>query len=122
MQTKWDTWLKSLGVRRRDMPIGEQVRGQQIVHTVKVEGDKTASTLKGEVKAAPDAATALLTFTIGTPTFADGYTSWAVTIGSGWNVATDSDGDGYEELVYDFTLGGVRIFGGIFPISSFVTD
>ena len=121
-------WLLALGNRRADF-IGSNgaIRGEAISHNVIYPGDLTTATLTGEVKAAPDSPTALLTFTIGTPVFADGKTTWPVSIAEGWTFPADTDADGVEYGVYTFLLapsGGSAqtIAGGLFQVIGFITE
>ena len=127
MATQYDTWLQTLGTLRADMPM--TVRGLAISHTVTYPGNVTTATLEGAVKASPDSATELATFTIGTPSFASGVTTWTISLNGTQTGAlpADSDGDGREDFIYDFLLtlsGGSpqRLFGGLFPVSGFVTE
>ena len=119
MTTQYNTWLKTLGPLRADMPM--TVRGQAISHTVTYPGDVTTATLAGSVKASPDATSELAVFTVGTPSFNSGtnLTTWAVSLTGAQTGAlpVDADGDGRTDLIYDFLLtlsGGTaqRIFRG----------
>ncbi len=127
MATQYDTWLATLGGLRADMPM--TVRGLPVSHTVTYPGNVTGATLAGSVKASPDATSELATFTVGTAVFADGVTSWPISLTGTQTGAlpADSDGDGRTDLIFDFLLtlsGGApeRIFGGLFPVSGFVTE
>lgn len=127
MTTQFDTWLQTLGGLRADMPM--TVRGLPIRHTVTFPGNVTTATLTGSVKASPDAATELAVFTVGTPVFAGGVTTWTVSLTGTQTggLPADGDGDGRIDLVFDFLLtlsGGSpeRLFGGLFPLSGFVTE
>lgn len=127
MATQYETWLSTLGGLRADMPM--TVRGLPITHTVTYPGNVTTATLEGAVKASPDAAAELAVFTVGTPTFADGVTTWAISLTGTQTGAlpADADGDGREDFIFDFLLtlsGGTpeRIIGGLFPVSGFVTE
>lgn len=127
MATQYDTWLSTLGGLRADMPV--TVRGLAISHTVTYPGNVTTATLEGAVKAAPDATAELATFTVGTPAFADGVTTWAISLNGTATGAlpADSDGDGREVFIFDMLLtlsGGSpeRIIAGLFPVSGFVTE
>ena len=124
MNVQHPEWLKTLGRRRADLPVSEQVRGQAISHLVRYPGDLTSATLTGTVKSAPDATAALATFTVGTPVFEDGETRWVVSLTGAQTGAlpADSDADGVEYFVYDFLLNNARLFGGLFPLSGFVTE
>jgi hypothetical protein len=125
--TPYADWLASLGALRADLP--PSVRGLAVSHTLTYPGNVTAATLAGSVKASPDAPTELAVFTIGTPTFADGVTTWAISLTGAQTLAlpADTDGDGVTTLIYDLLLtlpGGTahRIAGGLFTVSGFVTE
>ena len=127
MASQFNTWLKTLGPLRADMPM--TVRGQAISHTVTYAGNVTTAVLAGSVKASPDATSELAVFTVGTPVFADGVTTWTVSMAGSVTGAlpADANGDGRVDLIFDFILtlsGGTpqRIFGGLFPVSGFVTE
>lgn len=117
-------WRKSLGTRRADLPVAEQVRGQPIEHLIRHPGDLTSSTLTGSVKASPDSTSALATFTVGAPTFVNGETRWVVSLSGSQTggLPDDKNGDGVEFFYYDFLLDGKRLFGGLFPLSGFITE
>ena len=125
--TPHSTWLKTLGILRADMPAA--VRGLPVSHTVTYPGNVADATLGGTVKLNPDNTTVLASFTVGTPAFADGVTTWGISLTGVQTGAlpADSDADGREYFVYDFLLtlsGGdpERLFGGLFPVSGFVTE
>jgi len=131
MSSAYTDWLLSLGKLRADLP--PCVRGLAVSHTLTYPGNVTTATLAGSVKAAPDATSELAVFTIGTPVFADGVTTWTFSLaaGSGSNstgaLPADTNGDGVEMFIYDLLLtisGGTarRIAGGLFPVSGFVTE
>jgi hypothetical protein len=127
MATQYDTWLSTLGGLRADMPM--TVRGLPISHTVTYPGNVTTAALAGSVKASPDATAELATFTVGTAVFADGVTTWPISLTGTQTgpLPADTDGDGETVVIYDFLLtlsGGSpqRIFGGLFPVSGFVTE
>lgn len=130
MSVPYAEWLASLGTRRADMPV--VVRKLPLSHTVTYPGNVTTATLTGTVKASPDSTTELATFTVGSPSYSSGtnLTTWAISLSgtdTTFSSATDSDGDGVTYLIFDFLLtlsGGSpeRLFGGLFPISGFVTE
>lgn len=126
MATQYQTWLQSLGTLRADMPVA--VRGLPINHEVSYPGDVTGAVLAGSVKASPDAPSELAVFTVGTPSFAGGRTTWQVELSGSQTLAlpADGDGSGVETFIYDFVLSIAgspsRIFGGLFPLSGFVTE
>jgi hypothetical protein len=125
--TEYDTWLRTLGTRRADMPVS--VRNLPVAHVVTYPGNVTTATLAGAVKAAPDATAELAVFTVGTPSFSGGVTTWAISLTGTQTggLPADTDGNGETLLIYDFLLtlsGGSpeRMFGGLFPLSGFVTE
>lgn len=125
--TPFNTWLETLGGRRADMPM--TVRGLPISHSVVYPGDMRAATLSGSVKVAPDATTELAVFSVASPVFADAETTWTVTLTGSQTASlpSDADGDGRADFVFDFLLtqpisGAERLFGGLFPVSGFVTE
>ncbi len=128
MATQYDTWLNTLGTRRADMPM--TVRGFAMFHTITYPGDVTDWELSGTVKASPDSTTELATFTVDTPVFLSGKTTWTVNL-SGAQTALLPEGlDGRTDLIFDFIISGPsglnplpsRLFGGLFPVSGFVTE
>lgn len=121
---KFPEWLAALGARRADLIGSDHVRGQSLSHTVRYTGDWSASSLTGSVKAAPDAATELAVFAVSSPVFADGVTSWFISLSASQTAALPADGDanGIEDFVYDVLIDGRRLFGGLFRISGFVTE
>lgn len=105
------------------MPVA--VRGQTYAHTITLVGvDYTSAALSGSIRAAPDSATALATFTIGAPSLAGGNTVWTVSLSAAQTGAlpADGDGDGVETFPYDFLLDGHRLFGGAFYLSGHITE
>jgi hypothetical protein len=125
-------WLKSLGPLRADLPgpgMPMPVRGLTVSHTMTYPGNVTTATIAGSVKASPDATAELAVFTIGSPVFADGKTTWPISLSGAQTAAlpADTDGNGEETFIYDLLLtlsGGTpqRIAGGLFSISGFVTE
>lgn len=126
-QTQFPEWLYALGGRRVDMPTAD--RGFSVEHTITFPGNVTTATLAGTIKVSPDATVEEATWSIETPSFADGVTSWVVSLTGVQTAAlpADANGDGVECFLYDFILtlsGGEprRIMGGIFPLAGFVTE
>jgi hypothetical protein len=100
-----------------------------VSHTLAYPGDVTTATLAGSVKSSPDATAELAVFTIGSPVFANGVTTWSISLSGSQTAAlpADVDGNGVESFVYDLLLtlpGGTaqRIAGGLFLVSGFVTE
>lgn len=128
MSKPFETWLKTLGARRRDLLCD---RGLQFTHFIKYPGNVTDWELTGAIKAWPDATAELTTFVIDVDGFADGFTTFKASLDpsqTAFASAPDSDGDGRVDLVYDFLLAepdganARRLFGGIFTVSGFVTE
>lgn len=125
METQYTKWLQSLGRQRADMPVA--VRGLPVSHTVTYPGDVTDATLYGSIKSSPDAIAELAIWSVSAPVFADGRTSWTISLTGTQtgNLPADVDGDGIVRVIYDFVLDIAqpeRLFGGIFPLSGFVTE
>lgn len=125
--TPYAEWLATLGALRADLP--PCVRGLPVSHTLTYPDNVTTATLAGSIKAAPDATAELAVFTIGTPSFASGVTTFPLSLSGSQTGAlpADVDGDGVTTLVFDLLLtlsGGPpqRIAGGLFPVSGFVTE
>lgn len=129
METQFPQWLKSLGQRRRDMPPVD--RGLPFSHLIRYSGDVTTWQIVGTVKASPDAATELATFTISAPTYdADtGLTAWVATLTPEQTLALGgANFEGVTQRFFDFVISESeganprRLMAGIFPISGFVTE
>lgn len=125
--TPYAEWLATLGALRADLP--PCVRGLPVSHTLTYPGNVTTATLTGSIKAAPDATAELAIFTVGTPSFAGGVTTFPFSLSGSQTAAlpADVDGNGVTTLVFDLLLtlsGGAprRIAGGLFTVSGFVTE
>jgi hypothetical protein len=125
--TPYADWLASLGALRADLP--PCVRGLAVSHTLTYPGNVTTATLAGSIKASPDAPTELAAFTVSTPVFADGVTTWTFSLSGGQTLAlpADTNFNGVTTLIFDLLLtlpGGTaqRIAGGLFTVSGFVTE
>jgi hypothetical protein len=128
MGSEYTAWLGTLGPLRADMPM--VVRGQRIDHLVTFPGDVSAFDLYGTVKAAPNSTAELAIFDVGAPDTAlnPGFTTWAISLtgaATGGLPTSDANG-GLDLFIYDFLLEidgePRRIFGGLFPVSGFVTE
>ena len=133
MSTSFDTWLQTLAAGSKggsaiSLPLA--TRGLKWEHDIEIGGDWTGSTLEGSISAAPDAASALATVTVGSLTYdsGDDVTTWSVSLaaGTGSNstgvLPTDTDGDGVEYLPIAFYMtpsGGSKelLFGAAFPLT-----
>lgn len=121
----YKTWLRTLGTRRADMPA--VVRGLPMAHRIALSGDMTSASLTGSVKASPDSTSVLAAFSISDPVFADGVTTWDFGLSRAQTGALPAGDEGESEFIFDFLLtpsGGLteRLFGGLFPVSGFVTE
>lgn len=132
MTTPFPEWLGRLAkAEKGPVSLPDAVRDQAYSHLVKVQGNWSTATLTGEVRSAPDADTALLAFTIGTPTFDGSHTSWSISLSEGWATSAGFPADdsltGVQYFPYDFLLkpqGGnaERLIGGLFPVSGHITE
>jgi len=134
MNADFPEWLELLATAKKgplQMPVA--VRGQEYSHHIRVEGDFTGDTLTGQVRASPDADSPLVSFSIGTPDFDAGFTTWTVSLaqGSGANstgvLPVDGTGTGVQYFPYDFLLqisgsNPERLIGGLLPVSGHITE
>lgn len=128
-QSIFPEWLQSLGAQRIDMPRVD--RGLPVTHTVTYPGDVTGAGMGAAIKASPNSPTELTTFTIGTPTYNsdDDRTEWVISLSAAQTLDLVQSGDGtqVDYFVYDvlIQLGPTdirRLFGGLLPVSGFVTE
>ena len=106
------------GAARRDYGVS---RGRDFNDTLIITGDLSSDTFEGEVRMRPDASgDAILTMTVGTPAFADGVTTVALSITdtdlASVDVPAGAPAGGDVTLHYDIlrTSGGLKtaaIFG-----------
>jgi hypothetical protein len=135
MKTAFDDWLRELaaagkgGSALSDADIPAAIRGEYWPMQIQLSGNWATATLEGSIRSAPDAASALATITIGSPTFdaAAGVTYWTASLASGTgsnstgSLPADTDGSGEEKLPIAFYItpsGGTRsmLFGGVFTL------
>lgn len=133
MSTTFDTWLQTLAAGGKGgsaISLKIATRGLAWEDSIEISGDWSGATLEGSISAAPDAASALATVTIGSASYdsdAD-VTVWAVSLASGTGsnstgiLPSDTDGDGVEYLPIAFYLtpsGGSKelLFGAAFPLT-----
>jgi hypothetical protein len=135
MPTTFDTWLRVLAAAGKggsalsasDIPAA--VRGEYWPMNSQLSGNWTTATLEGAIRSEPDAASALATVSIGSPTFdaGAGVTTWTASLASGTgsnstgSLPADTDGSGEEKLPIAFYItpsGGTRsmLFGGVFTL------
>lgn len=127
--SQFDKWLRALAVSGKGPATLYCDRGVPFKKLITVQADFTGATVRGEVRASPDAAgSPLATFTVSPLTVAAGVTTFEISL---TEVAVNalpntSDGSGVTELVFDLlvTLSGgseQRFFGGVFNIAGQVT-
>lgn len=134
MSSQWDAWKATLAAQNKGPhDLAPATRGQYYEVAIAYPGDVTTATLTGSVRSSPDSGTALSVFTIGTPAFADGVTTWIVSLAAGTGAGStgvlpaDTDGNGVEYFLYDFLLqlsgeSAERLFGGLLPVSGHITE
>lgn len=123
---QWTAQLARDGVGPQNMPA--IVRGLDQTVTLTLTGDFSAASFAMKLKAAPDAASALATFTCTPGSFADGVTPVTLSLAAAAqsSLPADTEGDGIETLVYDIVCtpasgGAYRILGGYQPVSGAVS-
>lgn len=106
--TAFDKWLATLRLNGRALPSSEAaqvavaVRGLAWSMSVKIAGNHSTATLAGAIRSAPDAPSALASFTIGSGSFDAGTnkTTWTVSLaagtgaGSTGSLPASTDGEG----------------------------
>lgn len=133
MSTTFDTWLQTLAAGGKGgsaISLKLATRGLAWEDIIELSGDWSDATLEGSISAAPDAASALATVTIGSPSYDSEaeVTVWDVSLASGTGsnstgvLPSDTDGDGVEYLPIAFYLtpsGGSKelLFGAAFPLT-----
>lgn len=123
---QWTAQLARDGVGPQPMPAITRGLAQSV--TLGLVGDFSGDTFTMKLKASPDAATALATFTCTPGSFADGVTPVVCTLAAAAqsSIPVDGDGDGIETLVYDIVCDPAsgepyRILAGYQPISGSVS-
>ena len=133
MNTSFDTWLQALaagGKGGAGIKLKTATRGLKWEDDIEIAGNWSTATLEGSISASPDAASALATVTIGSPSYDsdDDVTVWTVSLAAGTGsdstgiLPSDTDGDGVEYLPIAFYLtpsGGSKelLFGAAFPLT-----
>lgn len=132
MITTFDTWLASLAASNKaasgTLPVA--TRGLKWETDIEYDGSWADATLEGSISASPDAASPLVTITVGAAVYDAEYdvTTWPVSLaaGTGSNstgiLPTDTDGDGVEYLPIAFYItpsGGSKdlLFGAAFALT-----
>lgn len=133
MTNQFQTWLTGLAAAKKGPVILDAAtRNLAWSYIIRINGDYSGAAFIGQVRAAPDSDSVLVTFTIGTPDFADGVTTLTISLaaGTGANstgaLPADGDGDGMEYFPFDILItpsGAVqeRLFGGLLPVSGHIT-
>lgn len=123
---QWSAQLARDGVGPQNMPAITRGLAQSV--TLGLAGDFSGDAFSMVVKAAPDSATALATFTCTPGSFADGVTPVTLSLAAAAqsSLPADGDGDGIETLVYDIVCDPAsgepyRILGGYQPVSGAVS-
>lgn len=133
MATTFDTWLQTLqagGKGGASVSLKLATRGLSWEDVIEISGDWSDATIAGSIRAAPDAASALATVTVGSGSYdaGDDVTTFDVSLASGTGsnstgiLPSDSDGDGVEYLPIAFymTLAPASqelLFGAAFPLT-----
>lgn len=127
MSGQWTEWLNQLALDRKGpVRFDAATRGLPWRSTVTFPGNVTTATLEAEVRASPNAPAKLLDVTIGTPAFADGVTTWALSLTGSQTNGLPTNETAVAEFAIDVLLtlsGGAveRLFGGVLPVSGYVT-
>jgi hypothetical protein len=135
MATTFDDWLRALAAAGKggsllsttDLP--PATRGLAWSLPIQIQGDYSAATLVGAIRATPDAASALATVAIASPAYnsSTNYTTWTASLASGTGsnstgaLPADTDGNGIEAFPISFLItpsGGTQslLFGGAFTL------
>lgn len=129
MASTFDDWLRALALAGKGPATLYCDRGVAFARTLAVGADLTGASVRGEVRAAPDATgSALATFTVSALSVAGGQTSFTLSLTETVVNALPApgDGSGVVDLVFDLLWtpsGGTeqRLFGGIFKVIGQVT-
>jgi hypothetical protein len=132
MAGQWDTWLAALKAAGKGGEVYHQLtidRGLPYSKELAFGADMSGDAFDATLKASPDAATELATFTITVGAYADGVTPVTLELTDLETDALPADGDldGVEEFVFDILrtpLGGVqeRLLAGMIPVAGMVTE
>jgi len=123
-------WLAQLGRDSKGPVMFEAVtRGLAWTGTVVTyPGNVTTATLDMQIRAAPNSASVIEDVTIGAPVFADGKTTWALSMTAAETLALpgveNENGLAYFPVDVTLALSGSsaqRLFGGILPVSGYIT-
>lgn len=125
MNEEWLSALKAMGKGPLTL---YAARHTTYSRTFDIEGEFVGSTLQGQIRLHPDAASSLVSFTVSGPTIAGGTTSFTISLTED-QIEALPEADpaaGFAELTYDlhFAADGVRqlLIGGPFIVVQGVTD
>lgn len=118
-----DEWLAGLSAARKGPVTYYAHRNADFQSTITLNAEYASSTLRGEVRAYPDAASSLGSFTASSATVASGTTTFTISIPKATIAAmpAPAPGDGEITFVYDLLLtpsGGTEdvLFAGEFKV------
>jgi hypothetical protein len=125
----FDDWLRWLRSAQKGPATLTASRGRDYPGFLRLSGDFTGATLRGQIRIEPDAAGApLTTFTVSGPVVEDGVTTFTISL---TGVEIDAlpaapIGDGAAQFAYDLlmTVGGDEdlLLGGVFAVIGRVTE
>jgi hypothetical protein len=131
MTNYFETWTTRLGLpinRSGPVTLPDIVRGLPYKEILRVSGNWTGATLLGSIKENLDLTDELATFTIGTPSFSNGFTSWEYSLTAAQTLSFQPGYGGVAgPFVFDFLLrpsGGEfdRLIAGVVYVSGLVTE
>ena len=121
----WRAQLVRDGVYR-DMPAITRGKAQSVIYTP--QGNFSTGSFSMQLRASPDADTALATFTCTAGAFSGGATPVTISLPAAAQsgIPVDADGDGVETLLYDLIYSPAigapyRLVAGYQPITGAVT-
>lgn len=130
MASQWSTWLQyhaAAGKGGVTLAAASRDRIHKLIFNL--TGDWTGATLRGQLRASPDApGSPLAEYAISGPVVAGGVTTFTCRLEPAdfVGIPADSDLDGVEELPFDFLLtpsGGEEelFFAGVLPVTGRIT-
>lgn len=131
-QERFATWLKRLAAMRAGPLIAQGAsRGRPWRLNISIPGDWSSAAFRGQVRAQPDAPTILASFSFTSPVFADGQTTFTMSLAGGvganstGSLPADNDFDGEEFFPFDVLInygsGDELFFGGLLPVAGRIT-
>lgn len=110
MTGQWDAWLRELKRARKGGVRLHASRGRKHELVINLPGDWTGATLRGEVRASPDAGSVLATYSVTGPVVGSGRSVFTCSLAAGTGsdstgvLPPDSDMDGVAEFPVDLLL------------------